>query len=370
MNLYNLLIFGTGAGCNFLMNGLDMNKVNILAYLDNDPSKWGGFFREKKIVSPNEIESYLYDYIIIGSQYNESIYNQLLDMKVSKNKIFQFYKFFDMIYNPIKSCIDNYINSFEEVETIITGISYARAGIIENELIRKAHNFTMYSQDLFYDYKIAKFILNRYKNNKMKYAIIGLCYYSFQYDMSLSSMKNRVILYYNILQDKHNYKDLSIEEFNEEYNISKGICDNILKKYENGSYKFSWSNPSLIECSTEEIIMNGKNQAQRDCNKDYPETVRENIQIFKDYLNLLKDHDIKPIVIVFPASKYYTENFSKRIEDEFHAILNKVKKEYDFQYIDYFRSDLFNDDEFSDVSHLNPKGAEKFTKMLNKEIKW
>lgn len=370
MNLYNVLIFGTGAGCNFFMNGVDINKTNIIAYLDNDSSKWGCLFREKKIVPPSEIGNYLYDYIIIGSQYNESIYNQLSNMKVDKNKILQFYKFYDMLYNPVKNYIDYYNKRFEEVETIITGISYARAGIIENELFRRAHTFTMYSQDLFYDYKIADYILNKHKNNKIKYAIIGLSYYSFQYDMSLSSMKNRVILYYNIFEDKHNYKDLSIEEFNNEYNISKGICDKIFKKNENGSYEFTWSNPSLKDCTIEEIIKTGRNQAQRDCNKDYPETVKENTRVFKDYLKLLEKHNIKPIVIVFPASKYYTEHFSKRIEDEFHAIIKDVKNKYDFQYIDYFRSDQFNDDEFSDVSHLNPKGAKKFTEILNKEIKW
>lgn len=83
------------------------------------------------------MNSYIYDYIIIGSQYNESIYNQLLNMKVDKSKILQFYKFYDMLCNPVKACIDYYSIRVEEVEAIITGISYARSGVIYNNLYKK-----------------------------------------------------------------------------------------------------------------------------------------------------------------------------------------------------------------------------------------
>ena len=63
-------------------------------------------------------------------------------------------------------------------------------------------------------------------------------------------------------------------------------------------------------------------------------------------------------------------NFSERIENEFRSIINEIGKLYDFQYIDYFRSESFTDDDFGDVFHLNRDGAEKFTKILNNLIKW
>ncbi|MDU6876809.1 chemotaxis protein [Clostridium tepidum] len=368
--MYNILIFGTGSTCKLVLNVLNMEKVRILAFLDNDSSKWGDYFYDKKIVPPSEIYNYLYDYIIIASQYNESIYNQLLHMDLDSKKVLQFYKFYSLLYNPLKGYMDAYYKKVEELSTIITGISYARVGIDKNALINKGYNFALGSQDLFYDYKIVEYILNSYKKNKIKYAIIGLAYYSFQYDMSLSSMKNRVILYYRVLGEKHNYKELSIKDFNNQYNISKNICDKVFKKNERGNYLFKWNSSDLSNYSTQERINLGKKQAERDCNKNYPKTVEENKEIFKNYLKLLRDNNIKPIVVVFPASKYYTKYFSKRIEGEFHSIINEFKKEYDFQYIDYFRSGLFEDDDFTDVSHLNSRGAKKFTQILNEEIQW
>lgn len=89
-----------------------------------------------------------------------------------------------------------------------------------------------------------------------------------------------------------------------------------------------------------------------------------------DYLKMLIDSNIKPIVVVFPASKYYAKYFSQRIENEFHSIIKDLQDKYEFQYIDYFRSDEFEDEDFLDVSHLNHKGATKFTQILNDTIKW
>lgn len=92
---------------------------------------------------------------------------------------------------------------------LATGISYTNLGLKEELLNKKCFKFSIGSQDLYYDYTIVKNIIENYKEKKqnLKYTIIGLTYYSFQYDMSLSAMKNKVILYYEILKDVHNFKD-------------------------------------------------------------------------------------------------------------------------------------------------------------------
>lgn len=347
-----------------MVNLLD-KKVNILAFADNNESKWGEIFREKEIISPSKIKEFSYDYIVIASQFNEEIYNQLIHMNIKKETIFQYIKFLDMMWKPFESRIYYFEKNIDKIETLITGISYAMAGLKDTFLKKTGYNFASDSQDLFYDYHIFKYILENFKHN-LKYAIIGLCYYSFQYDMSLSSMKNKTMIYYSILKTSHNFK--TNFDFDKEYNINKGIANNILRKNQTGYYDFSRELKILSDFEYKGVL--GKKQAEIDCNKNYPKTVEENKKIFKDYLNLLKKHNIKPVVIVFPASKYYTDHFLKKIEDEFHFIIREAKEEYDFQYIDYFRTDLFNEDEFWDVSHLNPKGAEKFTQILNREIQW
>lgn len=362
--IYNIIIFGTGSTADTVVDFLNKN-VNILAFSDNNDLKWGGTFKGKDIVSPKKIKEFSYDYIVIASQFNEEIYNQLLDMNIKKENIFQYIKFLDMMFNPFEGRLYYFKREIDKVETLITGISYAMSGVKGSLLKRLGYNFSVDSQDLFYDYHIFKYILKNFKHN-LKYGIIGLCYYSFQYDMSLSAMKNKTMIYYSTLKTSHNFKFNF--DFDKEHSVNKNIADRILRKDQSGDYNLKVDMKTLADLNNKELL--GKNQVEIDCNKKYPETVKENIQIFKDYLKLLKDHNIKPIVVVFTASKYYTEHFSQRIEDEFHSIINDVKKDYHFQYIDYFRSDLFEDTDFWDVSHLNPQGAEKFTKILNEEIHW
>lgn len=365
--LINLLMFGTGQSSIFLENMLN-NKTQILAYIDNDETKRGKHRNNIEIIEPKSIGQYNYDYILIGSQFNEEIYQQLLSLGVDKNKIFQFYNFTDVQENYFEKALNDFKENLKHIEVINTGISYTSAAIRQDILCKRICKFAFASQDLFYDYHIVKYILTNFEDKlrNLKYCIIGLSYYSFQYDMSLSSMKNKVILYYEILKQSHHFHN--INKIYEEYKVGKKIADKILNKKEDQSYNIFWKSPDIKSCNDKDFI--GKKQAETDCNKNYPSTVRENTLIFKDYLKLLKDHNVKPIVVVIPASRYYTKYFSKRIEDEFHSIIKDVKKEYDFQYIDYFRSDLFNDEDFWDISHLDTKGAEKFTEILNKEIKW
>ena len=111
-------------------------------------------------------------------------------------------------------------------------------------------------------------------------------------------------------------------------------------------------------------------EAKKNSSMYYEDTRRENEKIFEEYILFLKGKNIMPIIVICPASKYYRENFNYKKKDEYYNILNKFKNKYNFQVIDYFESNLFEDDDFWDYSHLNGKGAEKFTKILKKEIIW
>lgn len=359
-----ILIFGTGSTAEIVTKSLKDN-IDIIAYVDNDISKHFKKFNDKIIIPPQKIKEHEYDFIIIASQYNEEIYEQLNLLNISKNVIFQFFNFITLYDNSMKFKLNEYYDRKDNIEVIITGISYTVVGLKLDNFFRTSFSFARGSQDLFYDYNIIKHVMKRY-NNAIKYCIIGLCYYSFQYDLSLSAMKSRVMCYYDFIKESHNF--YNFKDYYIRFNIDNYIANEILSKNSTDRFVINWDVESKL--NDKNINKYGKNQASVDCNKNYPETVKENKQIFKDYLKLLKDNNIKPIVVVFPASKYYTKYFSKRIEDEFHSIINEVKKEYDFQYIDYFRSELFDDEDFQDVSHLNSKGAEKFTNILNDTIEW
>jgi hypothetical protein len=365
INIYNIVIFGTGSAAEKLSESLNDN-VNVVCYMDNNKLKWGNKFNKKLVVNPSEIYNINYDYIIIASQFNSDIFMQLIRCNVPTNKIFEYINFIHNMYNPFEYKMSLFERNILDYKSIITGISYIVSGISGDVLKKKGINFAFDSQDLYYDYSIVKYILKKYRTN-IKYAIIGLSYYAFQYDLSLSSMKDNVKLYYPILNKSHNLH-MNTEE-NNRIIINKVIANKVLKISNNGEFILSNKTIPLSEYTTElEYI--GKKQAALDCNKNYPNTVAENKYIFSRYIELLKKNNIKPIVVVCPTSKYYHRNFSKRIKNEFFEIINEIRKMYSFQYIDYFDSNLFDDSMFYDVSHLTYEGGKIFTEILNEIIEW
>lgn len=360
--MYNVIIFGTGSTSKAVLKLLK-NEINIIAYADNDTLKWNSYFYDKRVTSPDEIKNYKYDFIIIASYAYEVIYEQLINLGVKPNKILRFYKFYDFYLETLKNRVDRF-NNDENIECIITGISYTRCAIKEEILLKKTAMFALESQDLYYDYKIAKYLIEQ-KVQDIKYVIIGLCYYTFQYDMSLSKKRDRVMLYYDILKIVHNFHQSEL--FLKEYKVEKEILNKLIKK-KDSLYMFNMSNNILTEGITNSNY--GAKMAIMDSNKNYPKTVLENKNILKEYLQFLNKHNIEPIIVIPPTSSSYSTFFSKEIENEFQQIILQLQQKNKFQYIDCFRNENFNDKDFYDPSHLNKNGAIKFTSILNDKIRW
>lgn len=367
--MHKIIIFGTGATSKVVESGLK-DDIDIICYCDNDKSKWSQIHNERQVINPEVINTVEFDYVVIASQFNEPIYQQLVDLGIEKERIFQFFKYVDSHCNYIKNHFQNFLYNRMDTEVIATGISYMERAIDSNVLLKKISNLARHSQDLYFDYNIVRYAVENYKQDlhNLKYVFIGLNYYSFEYDMSLSAMKGKVQLYYETVGKSHHLSN--INEYMKVRRINETIAKNVFNLNIDGYPQINWfvtNNYDNMHIINEEL---GKKQALLDGNKNYPETVTENIEIFNDYLTLLEENNIKPIVIVCPTSKYYSKNFSERLKKQFNNIIDATRKEHKFQFIDYFDNNQFEDDDFYDVSHLNQKGAEKFTEILNKIVEW
>ena len=112
--------------------------------------------------------------------------------------------------------LKNALIEAKECETIVVGSSYARFGIEEKILSKKAKNLSLPSQDIYYAAKISRHISNT--NLSLKDVFIGCSYYYFYSDVSRSrsdSERKQVSdVYYPIFGDAHNALVLkSREEF-------------------------------------------------------------------------------------------------------------------------------------------------------------
>lgn len=91
--MHKLLIFGSGRLAKTIFDNLKKG-VEAVAFIDNDIKKQGNSFCGKKIISPEAINDFNFDYILISSPiYAGDIYAQInsmeLDGKISNciNKV-------------------------------------------------------------------------------------------------------------------------------------------------------------------------------------------------------------------------------------------------------------------------------------------
>lgn len=81
------LLFGAGAGSKLFMEN-EINNRTFLAYIDNDIKKHNTFYEGMLIISPDDIEKYDFDEIVITTQWAKDVEKQLIeDVKINKAKI-------------------------------------------------------------------------------------------------------------------------------------------------------------------------------------------------------------------------------------------------------------------------------------------
>ena len=89
------MFYGAGEVCEMLLVTLNDSKekdINVLAVIDDDIKKIGRNLKGKDIISIDDIDCYRYDVIVVSTyKNNDKCFNKLLNKKVQKEKIIQFF---------------------------------------------------------------------------------------------------------------------------------------------------------------------------------------------------------------------------------------------------------------------------------------
>lgn len=230
----------------------------------------------------------------------------------------------------------------------------------------RGYNLSLVSQTMYYDAKI----LNKYKNHLSKNAvvIIPVSIFSFYNDKKLEERYYNFLNYQDIVNGKRKdeilFKNFSI--FFYRHSLIRTI------KYIFQSIFKGKMIPEDVEWSKKKLTMEElKNEAENTA-KQHLENNKVYLEYVKEILNICQKNELYPVFITTPQSYLYNErigkeNYKKRI----YYYMAKLKKEYDFFYLDYSHDKRFenNLEYFMDDDHLNEKGADYFTEILLKDIK-
>lgn len=96
----------------------------------------------------------------------------------------------------------------------------------------------------------------------------------------------------------------------------------------------------------------------------------ERIEELYEIISYCREHEITPVLITTPFSKYYRDLVSEEFLREFEAVVTQIAADtgvsyYDYSYDSRFRGNLSY---FMDADHLSSEGAAYFMEILKEEV--
>lgn len=96
----------------------------------------------------------------------------------------------------------------------------------------------------------------------------------------------------------------------------------------------------------------------------------ERVEELRSIIAYCQAHEITPVLITTPFSRYYNELVSQEFLEEFHDTVTGIASDMNVTYYDYSHDERFYDNlvYFSDSDHLNEEGAGYFMGILWDEV--
>ncbi|MBD5473697.1 MAG: hypothetical protein HDR20_12635 [Lachnospiraceae bacterium] len=282
-------------------------------------------------------------------------------------------------------------NRVAGAKTILVGCSHAMYGINESKISEDIINFSIASQDLYYNFKHIQKAIEEGKQ-KIKRCIINIGYYGLYQDVSLSNSWNYAQLYrvyYPLFGDTHNFHgEGSAYDWNKMgydrdiYSIElvQKLCQEWTRGFfmEEGSYygsaKPRYSNIISTNITWNELDEKTKEQEalrrMEDHNrlKKYVQSREENSMLVLKIADYLYQRDIMPVFVIFPFTEWYNRYIDTEYKKEIYDLLDSLPIPVEFWDLNDYKG-IFDDDDFCDTDHLNDKGAEKASVLLDEILK-
>ena len=220
----------------------------------------------------------------------------------------------------------------------------------------KAVNLATANQDLRQSFWTAQHVFRSVKRGTIKFVFIGLAPNSLRVDSrkNFSTCANDFV-YALALREK-----ITVTAAHDK-NLVNLLNDNIRKAFDSVTSAQADSNFDKLRAalnkklSVDDVANQKAALAQNTLPFD-EQTVAENLRMLEDYIKLCRDNGAKAVGILFPFTTVLRKNYDREILFRLRRELDRLEKIYDFTVVDMFGAQTEYDC-FSDLTHLNPKGA-------------
>jgi len=265
--------------------------------------------------------------------------------------------------NRYKTNVHLLSESMADCEVLILGSSHPKCAIDPSCLKQKAVNMAEGWQALYADAEIVAYYLPRLP--KLKIVVLSVSYHSLEeLALEYTNVPYRRIAY-------HKYYHLPTKTWADNFDVRNfsmiawygvPVCLGYLRKgFTEEPFK---SQPKEVAFNDE----SGKLRVDEFHGQMDPTNIAPNRVTLLQTIVLCQKAKVIPVLVTVPVYRTFRAHMDRakyeRMQDVIHGLCDETGVRY-FNYLDDARFDI---DDFGNIDHLNWRGAEKFSRILDSEV--
>ena len=277
------------------------------------------------------------------------------------------------IRNSFSIKIEGFQQRADSVKVLVLGSSHAMKGLNPGFFSLPGFNFSNSSQTLEYDSRICLKYLPI--SPELKIVIIDITYISFFFLLKDSPENWKDYFYYQYFGIK--VPAISWNSPSAYFRAAlyrKGTLQDLITGKLDCRKEFGDIQPNGWErtrIDTDTVAVSYKTGSERaDLHQSliHHENLNANLEGLENMISVLSKKGIKVYLISCPVYHTYTKYLSPATEAENLKLIQKITQKFSIPYYDFSRDPRFDREDFFDNDHLNSKGAEKFSMMIDSLI--
>lgn len=256
-----------------------------------------------------------------------------------------------------------------EIEVLFLGTSHVFSGIRPGRMDFQSVNLANNSQSLYYDIQIVKSHLNSFSN--LKAIVFEINFFSFYYNLDLGPESWRNTFYHQSFGIKPQTEELSWLDLSRLVQLKRNEIILLLQSQKQNKIYFKELGFGGVEDDRKFPSQESAQKKFNSFSQDYINS--DDAKVIQDLLELimhLKSANVDVYFLRFPASSHLTSYIEESdYLDRTDSVLDSLFYNLGAKELDYFGDHHFDDDLFYDSDHLNMKGANLLTGLVNEAIK-
>lgn len=273
------------------------------------------------------------------------------------------------LYNTKRASLENQLDS---ISVLVLGNSQTLLGVNPEYFSMKGFTLSNMSQSIFYDKELCLKYIDRMKS--LKCVIINISYFS---------------LWHQLHDDKEGWRDYFYSQFwdirypelkwhdSKLYSLlmlytpqeSVGYAAHFFNEdFSQNLNRNGWLGYDTLQNNVFISDSAGKERAEFHDGLCWPSRYDEIYSTLETLVDECRKQQVEVVFITTPVLPTYYKFIDREIERKNTLAINGLCNKYSCKYFDYFRDDRFTEKDFYDNDHLNFVGAEKFSRILDKDV--